>query len=203
MAPTTAPEPVAPKEVSPGGVFLAVVRNPWFYLVRRWNWKSGVTSAIIRGAIFFTANLRAGLNAAVGALLAEFAYRTWLSGANGAVTQALRKSRPRWAADVAACVVLPLCNHAVEFTVHWLRGTPKLATGVIASLSFSVISILFNLYVQRRGVLVVDETDRKTLWQDMALMPRMIAGFLAVVPLALWRAVRMAQGRCFARGRTD
>jgi hypothetical protein len=87
-------------------------------------------------------------------------------------------------------VVLPICSHSVEFTVHWLRGTPKLAVSIIASVSFSVLSTLFNTYVQRRGVLVVGDEDRKSLLHDFALMPRMIGGFVALLPMAAWRAIR-------------
>ncbi len=177
-------------------VFAAIVRHPVHYLVLRWNWKSGVTSALIRGAIFFTANLSAGLGAATGALLTEFAYRTFLSGAYGSVTQALRRAQPPWAAALSAAVVLPICSHSVEFTVHYLRGTPKLAVSIISSVSFSVLSTLFNAYVMRRGVLVVGDDDRRTLLSDMSQMPRMIGGFLAVIPLAAWRALRRDRAAC-------
>ncbi len=174
-------------------VFGSLIRHPWRHLVLRWNWKSGVTSALMRGLIFFTANLAAGLGAATGAMLTEFAYRTFLSGAYGSVTQALRKATPPWAATLSAAVVLPICSHSVEFTVHWLRGTPKLAASIIASVSFSVLSTLFNCYAMRRGVLVVGDEDGKTLWNDLARMPQMIGGFVALAPLAAWRFVRRQQ----------
>ena len=184
---------MTPAEPTVLQVFSSLIRDPWRHLVVRWNWKSGVTSALIRGAIFFTANLSAGLGAATGAMLTEFAYRTFLSGAYGSVTQALRKARPAWAAAVSAAVVLPICSHSVEFMVHWLRGTPKLAVSITASVSFSVISTLFNSYVMRRGVLVVGDDDGRTLASDMAMMPRMIGEFVALVPMAAWRAVRRPQ----------
>jgi hypothetical protein len=37
---------------------------------------------------------------------------------------------------------------------------------------------------------VVGDEDRKTLRDDLAMMPRMIGGFVALAPLAAWRAVR-------------
>jgi hypothetical protein len=183
-------------EPTVGAVFASLMRHPWRHLVRRWNWKSGVTSALIRGTIFFTANLSAGLGAATGAMLTEFAYRTFLSGAYGSVTQALRRAHPPWAAAVSAAVVLPVCSHSVEFTVHYLRGTPKLAVSIISSVSFSVLSTLFNSYVMRRGVLVVGDEEGKTLLGDLASMPRMIGGFVSVVPMAAWRAVRRDKPAC-------
>jgi hypothetical protein len=171
-------------------VFSGIVRDPWHHLVRRWNWKSAVTSGIMRASIFFCANLSAGVAAAFGAMLAEFSYRAILSGASGSVTQALRKAEPPWTAALSAVVVLPACNHTIEFLVHWTRGTPKLAQSVIASITFTVISTLFNLYAMRRGVLVTDDDQPKTLAEDFTHMPRLIAGFLAVGPAAVWRATR-------------
>ncbi len=171
-------------------VFAGIVRDPWFHLVRRWNWKSAVTSGIIRAGIFFISNLSAGFGAAIGAMLAEFSYRGLLAGASGSVTQALRKAEPPWAAAIAAVIVLPSCNHAVEFLVHWSRGTPKLATSIIASVTFTIVSTLFNLYAMRRGILITDDETRKTLAEDFAHLPRIIAGFLAVGPAAVWRAAR-------------
>ena len=40
-----------------------------------WNWKSALYSSVLRGLIFFFANLTAGLHAAEGAMLAEFVFR--------------------------------------------------------------------------------------------------------------------------------
>ena len=171
------------------GLALDLLLHPFYYLVTRWNWKSAVTSALVRGAIFFTVNLRAGMRAAVGALLAEFVYRTLLSGSVGSLTQAFRRCEPPCAAALAAMVALPLFSHAVEFTVHYLRGTPALKAGVLTSISFTVISTLFNLYAMRRGVMVVGP-GAHSLAQDFKRMPMILAGFLAVLPLALLRAVR-------------
>jgi hypothetical protein len=177
----------------PGGIHIDVVwsdiaRRPYEYLVRRWNWKAGLTSAILRGAIFFSVNLTAGRDAAVGAMLTEFAYRILFSGFVGSVTEAFRKCEPAWAAAVTVSVVLPLISHVVEFTVHYLRGTPRVAAGVDASILFSIFSTLFNLYIMRRGVLVVG-TERKPLLEDLAALPRLLIGFLIAAPLKVWKIV--------------
>lgn len=132
-----------------------LTRHPFEYLVRRWNWKAGVISGILRGGIFFTANLPAGREAAFGALFAEFCYRILFSGAIGSLTEAMRKCEPAWAAALVASVALPVFGHVVEFTVHFLRGTPRLGTSIATSIGFSALSTLFNLYAMRRGVLVV------------------------------------------------
>jgi hypothetical protein len=170
-----------------GAAWAAIARNPYEYLIRRWNWKSAVISAILRGAIFFSTNLSAGRDAAIGAMLTEFGYRALLSGALGSVTQALRMCRPYWAATLTALVVLPAFSHTVEFIVHSLRGTPRIITSVSVSIGFSMATVLFNLYAMRRGVLIVNGERHRTLLEDLAMMPRIIAGFVAAGPLALWR----------------
>lgn len=170
-------------------VWADIVRHPYEYLVRRWNWKSALTSAILRGAIFFVANLTAGRKAAVGAMLTEFGYRFFLSGGVGSVTQALRKCEPVWAAALSASVVIPAVSHMVEFTVHYLRGTPRIGASVSASIAFTILSALFNLYVMRRGVLVVG-AERKSLLEDLAALPGLLVGFAAAGPLVLWRMIR-------------
>lgn len=172
-------------------VWADIARHPYEYLVRRWNWKSAVTSALLRGAIFFTANLGAGRRAAVGAMLTEFAYRVLFSGGVGSVTQALRKCEPAWAAAISASVVIPIVSHLVEFTIHYLRGTPKIAASVGASVAFTILSALFNLYVMRRGVLVVGEAgEQRPLLHDLAAIPKLLVQFVAAGPTALWRWIR-------------
>jgi hypothetical protein len=180
--------------VSLHDLWVDLSHHPYEYLVRRWNWKAGVISGMLRGGIFFTANLSAGREAAMGAMLAEFCYRILFSGGIGSLTEAMRKCEPAWAASLLASVLLPVLGHLVEFTVHYLRGTPRLGTSVAASIGFSALSTLFNLYAMRRGFLVVGG-ERRTLLQDMAALPRLLAGFVAGGPIALWKALRRHRER--------
>jgi hypothetical protein len=166
-----------------------IVRRPGVHLIRRWNWKSALTSSLLRGVIFFATNLTAGWRAAAGAMAAEFIYRTALSGFYGSVTQSFRHAQPAWASAVFVMVLLPLSSHVIEFVVHYLRGTPKLLLSMIASVIFTAVATLFNWYAMRQGVLVVGEGNA-SFGDDMKAMPRVIAEFLLAVPAALWRAVR-------------
>ena len=143
---------VAPTVV---GVFEGLLRHPVRNLIHRWNWKSAVLSSMFRAAIFFFSNLAAGWHAAVGALLAELALRAVTSGFYGALTEAFSEARPVWAGMAAAMVVLPIVNHSLEFLVHWLRGTPKLAISISASVIFTALSTSFNVFAMRHGVLTV------------------------------------------------
>jgi len=149
----------------------SLATRPVDLLVRRGNWKAAFFSSLIRGIIFFLANLRSGWHAAVGAMLAEWTYRALTSGFYGAITQTLGETEPEWQGAVAAMVLLPLSSHTLEFLVHWLRHTPHLKASIISSMSFTVISTLFNFCAMRRGTMVVGENCR-TLGQDMKAMPR-------------------------------
>jgi hypothetical protein len=169
--------------------WLDILTHPYEHLIRRWNWKSGLTSTILRGTIFFFTALRAGRAAAIAAFVTELGYRALLSGAIGSVTETLRKCRPQWAATLTACVILPAFSHLVEFTVHSLRHTPRLATGVTVSISFSVLTVLFNLYAMRRGVLLVGG-ERQSLLKDFAMMPKVLLGFILAGPRILWKLAR-------------
>lgn len=166
-----------------------LVKSPGELLVRRWNWKAAVTSSVIRGIIFFAANLKSGLGAAAGAMIAEYAYRGMTSGFYGAITQQFGEIEPEWQGAVAAAVVLPVLSHSLELTVHWLRHTPHLKVSIISSVTFTVFSTLFNVYAMKRGALTVGSSSR-SLGEDLRAMPRMIGGFIAALPLIAWRSLR-------------
>lgn len=180
--------PTPPGHVTVGAVLRGLVTQPVDNVLRRWNWKAALTSAMMRGSIFFTANLSAGLDAAFGVLLTEFVFRTTTSGFYGAVLQSFRRAEPAWAAAIATTILLPAANHAAEFLIHWTRGTPKLRTSITASVIFTILSTLFNLYAMRQGALVVGENSN-SLWHDMKRMPGLLVSFVAIVPRAIYRAV--------------
>jgi len=161
--------------------------HPVELFIRRWNWKSAMFSALMRGGIFFTVNLKAGWRAAVGAMLVEFAWRTATSGGWGAVTQMLRKVKPDWQAVLGAMLVVPAVSHSIEFTIHYTRGTPVLARSILTSICFTQISNLFNLYAMRRGALIVG-AEARPLSEDMKRVPALIGGFLLVLPRMAGRA---------------
>jgi hypothetical protein len=181
-----------------GAVLVSLFRHPVDHFIRRWNWKSALLSSLLRGAIFFCTNLLAGWHAALGAMLAEFTFRTATSGFYSSLTQSFRKARPRWAATAATMVLLPLVSHSLEFMVHWLRGTPKLGLSIASSMAFTAISTAFNLYAMGKGALIVGDGHR-SLSHDLRLMPGLILSFLIGVPravnLGLRRAFRSISGR--------
>jgi hypothetical protein len=172
-----------------GDVLRTLARDPVGHVLARWNWKGAVLSAAFRGTIFFTTNLTVSSRAAVDALLVDLAFRLPLAGFYAALTQAFRSAEPAWAASLAAMLMVPLVAHAIEFTVHWLAGTPALAFGVAVSVAFSALSTVFNLFAMRRGVLVVGDRSRP-LKHDLRRLPAICVEFTLAVPLAVYRAAR-------------
>ena len=169
-----------------------LVTNPVDLVVRRWNWKAAFFSSLVRGIIFLIANLTSGWRAAVGAMLAEWLYRALTSGFYGAITQTLGEAEPEWHGALAAMILLPIMSHSLEFLVHWLRHTPHLRASIISSMSLTVVSTLFNFYAMRRGTMLVGR-NAASLAQDLRAMPGVIAGFLAVFPLWVWRSMRSGE----------
>jgi hypothetical protein len=157
--------------------FRDLLRHPRETLILRWNWKAAFFSSVCRAAVFFLANLSTGLDAATGAMLAEFGYRAVTAGFYGAITQAFRAAEPRREATLAITLGLPIVSHAIEFSVHWLRGTPNLRTSIVASFAFTVVSTLFSLHAMRQGVLVVGHGSR-SLGADVRLLPRTVVSFV-------------------------
>jgi len=166
--------------------------NPGQRLLRRWNWKTALLSACVRGSIFFFANIGAGLGAAIGAMGIEAALFATLAGFYGAMAQAFRRARPAWAAGLTVMVLMPAVNHTLEFILHYASGTKRLSAGIAASISLSMFSALFNLFAMRRGVLIVGE-ERGSLIDDLRRMPRIVFDFVMAVPQALWRMRRRSR----------
>ncbi len=183
---------VSSVSVSVSEVLSYLVRRPWYYLFDCWNWKAALFSASIRCVIFFTVNLTSGWEAASGAALVEFAYRLCAAGYYGAVAQAFSRARPVLVANLTALLVLPLFQHAIEFGIHWMRGTPRLATAVGVSMCFTFVSTLFNLYSMRRGALIVG-VGSKSVWEDIMSFPVLAWDFAMSAPRAIWRQATAIQ----------
>ena len=165
-----------------GEVLWRFAEQPGKYLLARWNWKSAVLSSLLQSAIFFFTNLTGGLHAAFAAMTTELLFRGATSGFYGAVTEAFRDAEPPWAAALTAMLLLPLANVAGEFLVHCLRGTPNIAASIAASMLFTALATLFNLYAMRRDVLLVG-SSRASLRQDLIRMPQLLFDFAILAPL--------------------
>lgn len=159
-------------------LFRALAAHPWEMLGRRWNYKAAVLSAVVRGALFFTANSAAGFDAASTAATTEIIFRLVTSGFYGALTQSFRRVEPAATATLAALLLLPVASHSLEFIVHWSRGTPALAVSVSASVAFTGLSTSFNLFAMRQGALIVGD-GRRSFLQDLAAIPGLVVLFVS------------------------
>ena len=142
-----------------------------------WNYKSAVLSSAVRSLLFFVANLGAGYDAAVQAMVAECVFRFATAGFYGRLTQACCGIEPPAVGTLVALVALPVLSHSLELGVHWSRGTPALAASIGASVAFTVVSTTFNLFAMRRGVLVVGAGQRSLL-SDVRAIPGLIVLFV-------------------------
>jgi hypothetical protein len=180
--------------VSVGEVLRRLVAEPRKYLVGRWNWKSAVLSSWFRAAIFFFVNLTAGWAAAVAAMSTELVFRGITSGFYGAISEGFAEAEPPWAAALCVIVAVPVVNHSLEFCVHRLRETQKLMPSIAASVVFTVLSTLFNLYAMRRGALIVG-VGRGSLVEDLRRSPALLWDFLLCGPKWLMRGTAERAGK--------
>ena len=199
----SSPCSVSPEEADPtdtmepptvSAVFGGMLRHPIRELILRWNWKSALLSSLLRATIFFFTNLVAGWHAALGAMLAELVLRSLTSGFYGAITESFSVARPAWAATVAAMAALPLLAHSLEFIVHWLRGTPKLALSIGTSVIFTGLSTAFNLYAMRRGVLTTSGKST-SLRHDLGQIPVLLVEFVLTGPREIVRRFQRGHSR--------
>jgi hypothetical protein len=169
-----------------------LVTHPVDLLVRRWNWKTALLSALLRGTIFFVSTMSEGPRAALAAFGRDVIFRVPLGGFYGALGQAFSAARPVWASYVVVMVIVPAIAHVAEFLVHWIGGTPNLETAIAASITFSAFSALFNLFLMRRGALLVAGAG-EGFGADMRRMPRLLGEFVLWLPLSAIRWLRSMQ----------
>jgi hypothetical protein len=165
-----------------------LARHPVRDLIRQWNWKNAVFTAAVRGAVFFATNLAAGVPAAARAFAIDALFRVPLSGVYAAMTQALTGAQPRWAALAVIAGLVPAFGHAIEFLVHWAVGTPELRTSMIASVAFSALSAMFNVFSMERGVFLVGNGARP-FSEDLKRLPALLLNFLLSPARLVWRVV--------------
>ena len=159
-------------------VFRYLVRHPIEMLVWRWNWKAAVMSGLMRSLIYLFTHLKEGWRAAVGAMSIEFIFRLIVSGASGSLVQAFHNAAPAWLATLCVMIMLPAFSHIIEFTLHTLHGDANKGKAIIISITFSIVSAIFNLFAMRRDALLVKDDRAQSLWKDLAQMPKIVGEFI-------------------------
>jgi hypothetical protein len=156
-----------------------------------WNWKSALLSIILRAPIFLIASLRRGWGTALSAVVTESAFCAATAGFYGTFVQLVRNARPKWVTGLLITVLMPLAFQVLEYGMHWLRGTPHLQAAEITSVVTSALSALFNWYAMRRGALLVG-SEGGDFSKDLAQVPRLIVGFVVLLPR--WLLYRLKDG---------
>ena len=168
-------------------VFRYLVRHPIEMLVYRWNWKAAVISGVMRSMIYLFTHIKEGWRAALGAMSIEFFFRLIVSGASGSLVQSFHKATPVWLATLCVMIMLPAFSHMIEFTLHTLNGDANKGKAIMISITFSIVSAIFNLFAMRRNTLLVKDNNAQSLGKDLAQMPAIIGEFLLFPFLWLWR----------------
>lgn len=168
-------------------VFRYLVRHPIEMLVYRWNWKAAVLSGTMRSMIYLVTHIKEGWRAALGAMSVEFAFRLVVSGASGSLVQSFHRAQPVWLSTLCVMFLLPAISTIIEFTLHTLNGDAKKGTAIIISITFSILSAIFNLFAMRRNALLVKDKDQQTFARDMIKMPAIVAEFMFYPIVYLWR----------------
>ncbi len=171
-----------------GQALLQLLRNPFYYFIRHWNWKSALFAAFNRGTIFFVATMKRGRMEMSVAVLVEIIFSCAASGIYAAFTQAMRFAEPGW---LAACIValgIPSALYGFDYLAHVYTGMHNVRPAVTFATGLSVLSTLFNLFIMRRGAMVVGE-DSQPLWRDLMRIPFLLVQFLIAGPLWLWNVI--------------
>ncbi|MGI8640583.1 MAG: hypothetical protein ACR2MG_11655, partial [Pyrinomonadaceae bacterium] len=187
-----------------------LIANPVQNILLRWNWKSALLSAIIRSSIYLTTYLvrKEGLKSAFGAMAVEFVMRSFTAGISGSLIQAFRRAKPAWLATFTVMIILPFISHSVEFSTHYIHeftisqlySTPMIEStrksSFYFSVAFSILSVIFNMFAVKRGVLIVGKGEgQQSLWKDIKQMPTIVAEFLAFPFVWLRREVKVNTNR--------
>lgn len=163
------------------GAVAYVGRHPFRWLVRHWNWKAAVLSAVVRASIFFSVNLTASWDSAVHAAATELVYRAPMVGTLASFAQSFRRVQPAWHASLVMMLALPAFAHAIEFIVHSVRGTERLYQSVAASIAFSMFTGLVTYLLHRRNILIVGH-GAKPFLADLLQLPRELLDLLVRRP---------------------
>jgi hypothetical protein len=178
-------------EVSPAphrviDVFRYLVRHPVEMLVWRWNWKAAFLSGVMRSMIYLFTHIKEGWRAALGAMSVEFFFRLIVSGASGSLVQAFHRATPVWLATLCVMIMLPAFSHMIEFTLHTWNGDRNKGKAIIISITFSIISAIFNLFAMRRNALLVKDKEQQSFGRDLAQMPKIVGEFMFYPLIVLW-----------------
>lgn len=191
--------PIVSTSKTIGEAFASVWQNPG-QIVRQWNYKGAILSGLLRAPIFLITYLvgRESIKLAIGAALAQFAFRFVFAGVGGAFIQSFRRVEPAWKALLSILLVVPVISHIFEFLVqvsfgYFTQTADHTDEAIVRSICISVLSALFSLYIMRRGVMIVGEAESKSLFSDIAKFPVLTFDFMMFVPYEIISMLRRSE----------
>lgn len=156
MTPTRAPSPAfEPRSVGQAAAY--VVTHAWDVFITDWNWKTALLSALFRIAVWPASKL-AGVtllsSGAIRGLWIELLFRLAIGGFWGSMLQAFAGAQPAWLAGVSMVALLPGCAHGLEYLILRAGGAAHAGVVTFTSVAFSILSVLVNWGLMRKGILV-------------------------------------------------
>jgi hypothetical protein len=103
----------------------------------------------------------------------EMVFRIVIGGFWGSLLQAFRGAQPPWLASFSVAVVLPAAALWLEYVALQAGHATHIKTGMIVSVIVSVGSLLLNLGLMRRGLLVTGE-EGDSFCSDLRRLPSAI-----------------------------
>jgi hypothetical protein len=186
--------PALSNRITVGQALGDLIQDPWRRVVLCWNAKAAMLSAIFRGGIFLAASIKSHHAGRSHGVLAEALFGAVSAGFFGTLTQSLRFAEPQWAAELLLAAVFPLVFQIGDYCFHAALGTQRFLIGMISSAVFTAFSAFFNLYIMRRGTLLMG-SESKPFAQDLAAMPRLVLMFVVSGVLKPWRFAMEIFGR--------
>ena len=183
-----------PKPIPIGEALGALLRDPWHRIALRWNGKAAVLSAMFRGGIFLIASVKSHHAGRASAALTEALFGAISAGFWGTLTQSLRFAEPQWLAELLLAGIFPLIFQIADYYFHVRLGTQVFLIGMICSAGLTFFSSLFNLYIMRRGTLLIGE-EGKPFARDLGALPRLALLFLVSGLMNARRMMLEAIGR--------
>jgi hypothetical protein len=174
-------------------VAVHVVTHPWQVFVKGWNWKAALLSALFRG-VAFALPLAGVMRGGLRSICIEVGFRFALGGFWGSLLQAFCRAQPTWLAAFSVVVVLPALAHGLEFSALRASHATHLFTAMTVSVAISAGSLLFNLGLMRRGLLLTGR-ESAPLWSDLRRIPAALAAMGFTFSRNLLSACRRIAGR--------
>jgi hypothetical protein len=148
--------------------------HPWQVFIQRWNWKAALMSALFRGAAIALPMARFEASDALRGIVIEIGFRVAIGGFWGSLLQAFRRARPAWLATLAVAVVLPAAVHVLEYLALAAGHARHIYTAMSVSVIFSIGSLVINLGLMRRDLLLT-EAGSDSLASDLRRIPPALA----------------------------